>query len=58
MVISGEPDPISASLEDWVSYREHLRSLPEKDESVSLAMAIANTQIHKLQQTEGREVSA
>lgn len=51
MVISGEPDPTSASLEDWLAYREHLRSLPAKDESVSVAMAIANTQIRKLQDT-------
>ena len=47
MVISGEPDPISASLEDWLVYREHLRSLPARDESVSVALAIANAQIRK-----------
>lgn len=58
MVIRGEPDPSSASLEDWVSYREHLRALPDKDQSVSVAMAVANVQIQKLQQIEGREVSA
>lgn len=51
MTISGEPDPISASLEDWLTYREHLRSLPAKDENVSVALAIANTQIRKLQGT-------
>lgn len=51
MVISGEPDPASASLEDWLAYREHLRTLPAKDENVSVALAIANTQIRKLQNT-------
>ncbi|MFT5487528.1 MAG: hypothetical protein ACI9JL_001326 [Paracoccaceae bacterium] len=51
MVISGEPDPTSASLDDWLAYREHLRSLPAKDESVSVGLAIANTQIRKLQNT-------
>jgi hypothetical protein len=52
MVISGEPDPTSASVEDWLTYREHLRTLPAKDEGVSVALAIANTQIRKLQNTE------
>lgn len=56
MVISGEPDPASASLEDWLSYREHLRSLPAKDESVSVALAIANTQIRKLKRADDRIV--
>ena len=49
MVISGEPDPESASLEEWLVYRDHLRSLPAKDDSLSVALAIANTQIRKLQ---------
>jgi hypothetical protein len=50
MVIIGEPDPTSASLEDWVIYRDHLRSLPEKGKSVGVAIAIANARIQKLQQ--------
>jgi len=49
MVISGEPDPESASLKDWLVYRDHLRSLPPKDDRLSVALAIANTQIRKLQ---------
>jgi hypothetical protein len=57
MVISGEPDPASASLEDWVNYREHLRSLPAKDDSVSVALAIANTQIRKLQATQDQVIT-
>lgn len=56
MVIRGEPDQASASVEEWLAYREYLRSLPEKDESVSVALAVANAQIHKLQQIEDRPV--
>ena len=37
MVIRGEPDPDSASIDDWVAYREHLRSLPGQDESIRVA---------------------
>lgn len=58
MVISGEPDPSSASLEDWLTYREHLRTLPVKDQSVSVALAVANTQIRKLQDTDGHGLVA
>lgn len=57
MVIRGEPDPISASLEEWVSYREQLRTLPEKDQSVSVAIAVANARIQKLQQTDDGELT-
>lgn len=48
MVIKGEPDPSTASLDEWIEYRDHLRSLPRSDESVSVALAIANAQIQKL----------
>jgi hypothetical protein len=58
MVIRGEPDQASATLGDWVTYRDHLKSLPEKDESVSLALAVANARIHKLQQSGERPVNA
>lgn len=58
MVISGEPDPTSASLDDWLKYREHLRSMPAKDDSVSVALAIANHQIRKLQGTSDRSIVA
>lgn len=53
MVIRGEPDPTTASLDDWIAYRDHLRSLPRADESVSLALAIANAQIQKLKGHDG-----
>jgi hypothetical protein len=49
MVIRGEPDPASASLADWVAYRNHLRGLAGKDENVSVALAVANAQTQKLQ---------
>ena len=58
MVISGEPDPTSASLEDWLKYREHLRSMPAKHDNVSVALAIANTQIRKLQGTSDQSIVA
>ena len=58
MAIRGVPDQASASLGDWVTYRDHLKSLPEKDESVSLALAVANAQIQKLQQLRDRPVNA
>ena len=57
MVIRGEPDQTSASIEDWLAYRDHLRSLPDKDKSVSVALAVANAQIQKLQHPEGRAVT-
>ena len=49
VVITGEPDPAHASLEDWLAYRDHLRSLPYFDETVRLSIAVANAQIQKLQ---------
>lgn len=58
MVIRGEPDQASASLGDWVTYRDHLKSLPVKDESVSVALAIANARIQKLQQSGDKPVDA
>ena len=49
MVIRGEPDPASASIDDWVAYRDHLKSLQGSDESVRVALAVAQAQIQKLQ---------
>jgi hypothetical protein len=48
MVIRGEPDPATATLSDWVEYRDYLRSLSESDDTVDVALAIANSQIQKL----------
>tara|TARA_R110000787_G_scaffold15565_1_gene48266 strand:- start:38 stop:223 length:186 start_codon:yes stop_codon:yes gene_type:complete len=58
MLISGEPDPSTASLEDWVAYREHLRVLPVRDETVSVALAIANAQIQKLRTAADEHIAA
>lgn len=52
MVIRGEPDPASASIDDWMAYREHLKSLSGQDESIRVALAVAQAQIQKLQQTD------
>lgn len=52
MVIRGEPDPASASIDDWMTYREHLKSLSGQDESIRVALAVAQAQIQKLQQTD------
>jgi len=52
MVIRGEPDPASASIDDWMAYREHLKSLSGHDESIRVALAVAQAQIQKLQQTD------
>ncbi len=48
MVIRGEPDPATATLDDWVEYRNYLRSLSDSDDTVDVALAIANSQIQKL----------
>ena len=52
MVIRGEPDPGTASIDDWVAYREHLKSLPNQDETIRVALAVAQAQIQKLQQSD------
>lgn len=48
MLIRGEPDLATASIEDWIAHREHLRSLPFPDDSVHVALAVANAQIQRL----------
>ena len=55
MVIRGEPDPASASIDDWVAYKEHLKALPGSDESIRVALAVAQAQIQKLQQSDEEE---
>lgn len=52
MVFRGEPDSNSASIDDWVAYREHLKSLPSQDERRRVALAVAQAQIQKLQQSD------
>ena len=48
MKIIGEPDPATATLEDWRAWRRNLAALPQDDDSVRLAIAVAEAQIAKL----------
>jgi hypothetical protein len=48
MKIIGEPDPATATLEDWRAWRRNLATLPQDDDSVRLAIAVAEAQIAKL----------
>jgi hypothetical protein len=49
--IIGEPDPAKATLEDWRAWRRNLSVLPQDDDSVRLAIAVAEAQIAKLRRT-------
>jgi hypothetical protein len=49
--IIGEPDPATATLEDWRAWRRNLSVLPQDDDSVRLAVAVAEAQIAKLRLT-------
>lgn len=51
MKIIGEPDPATATLEDWRAWRRNLAALPQDDDSVRLAIAVAEAQIAKLRRT-------
>jgi hypothetical protein len=46
--IRGEPDPATATLEDRRSWRHDLAALPQDDEGVRIAIAVAEAQIAKL----------
>lgn len=46
--IVGEPDLATATLEDWRAWRRNLADLPQEDESVRIAIAVAEAQIAKL----------
>jgi len=48
MKVIGEPDPTTATLEDWRAWRRNLAALPQDDDSVRLAIAVAEAQIAKL----------
>ena len=50
MVMRGEPDPASVSIDEWVKYRDHLKSLPGRDESIHIALVVAQARIQKLRQ--------
>jgi hypothetical protein len=46
--IEGEPDLDSGTLEEWQSYRRALSALPQSDENVRIAVAVAEAQIARL----------
>ena len=48
LIIEGEPDLVTGTLDDWVHYRENLAALPQDDENVRLAIAVAEARIAKL----------
>lgn len=48
LIIDGEPDLVSGTLDDWVHFREKLATLPQDDENVRLAIAVAEAHIAKL----------
>ena len=46
--IVGEPDPTTATIEEWRAWRRDLAALPQDDDSVRVAIAVAEAQIAKL----------
>jgi len=46
--IVGEPDLATATLDDWRAWRRDLATLPQDDENVRIAIAVAEAQIAKL----------
>ena len=47
-IIEGEPDLATGTLDDWIHYREKLATLSQTDETVRLAIAVAEARIAKL----------
>lgn len=48
IVIEGEPDPLTGTVEDWQRYRDRLAALPQSDSTVRLAIAVAEARIDAL----------
>ena len=48
LIIEGEPDLVTGTLDDWIHYREKLAGLPQNDENVRLAIRVAEARIAKL----------
>jgi hypothetical protein len=38
LIIDGEPDLLTSTLDDWIHYREKLATQPQNDENVRLAI--------------------
>lgn len=52
--IDGEPDPATGTLDDWERYRDRLAALPQDDEGVRLAIAVADARIAALRRAARR----
>lgn len=48
LVIEGEPDLVTGTLDEWIHFREKLATLPQDDENVRLAISVAEARIAKL----------
>ncbi len=46
--IDGEPDLLNGTLEEWHIYRKSLSALPQEDENVRVAIAVADARIARL----------
>jgi len=55
MTITGEPNPETATLDDWRAWRQTLLTLPRDDDSVRVALAVAEAQIAKLREKMQRD---
>ena len=55
MTVTGEPNPETATLEDWREWRQTLLTLPRDDDSVRIALAVAEAQIAKLRESLRRD---
>ena len=49
--IDGEPDLLNGTLEEWYIYRQSLSALPQEDENVRVAIAVADARIARLKGT-------
>ena len=47
LIIDGEPDLLTSTLDDWIHYREKLATQPQNDENVRLAITVAEALIAK-----------
>lgn len=48
VTIEGEPDLTTGTLDQWLAFRQALTVLPQNDENVQIAIAVAHARIEKL----------
>jgi hypothetical protein len=48
LIIEGEPNLLTGTLDDWIHYREKLAGLPQNDDNVRIAITVAEARISKL----------